>query len=731
MKLSTALEIAQTNQITVTGAQRQQNARLNLGPEIFNILSRLYARPEEAVLRELLCNAYDSHITAGKGDVPITLFLPTRFSNMITIEDTGLGLSVSEVFDLYTVYGLSTKKDEVATIGRFGMGSKSFFAVTDQATITARKNGIEAMFSFTKDQNGLPVIIQVSETPTSQPNGLIISFPVREGSRETWIKAAETVLARWPDPSPRLPGYEQHEWNTVQYYMRLPRVGIRDHRSSKTFRPQGSYAIMGTVAYPINWNQVPGVVTHNINMDLFFNLGELLVSPSRESLEYTPAVREVLKAAHEEAIKELIGYYDKQAGAAAPSSLDEALKAASERGTLFEQVTTSVRDLLFKHKVSYDYKRFRIPASLRTYAPNEYVGTIAYDFGNVETLEFWMGHNNKTHGLSSLGDNREAAMTGWRIGYVDMPLDRRLDKTKRFYICSEDDKQRKLRLFNKLVTAGANNISGAITRLVVGPVTKEFIDDMKELYPQVEFVDLKNVEPAKPLASASGKRTKFDVIDVTRSGGNCWHEKDIDLNEGGHYWEYYKTKPVTEHIVTAAFQFLSYLKVDHGVEKIIAVPKTRMSQLKGTNKPWVDVMPYLQRLLTQNAGKVSTYLANYADREKVYRWVDAARRAGKHWDDLPDTHPLRRFYQDWIDTVEETKLGPCGVGSDFPLDVFYGRFNLTTPVASKPTRNLFTRHTGLVKRYPLLFRIYCDYQEWRDLQPELKEWVDSKVKTLF
>ena len=52
----------------------------------FAILSSgLYSNKFKAILRELGCNAYDSHIEAGYPEKPFTVHLPTRLNPILSL----------------------------------------------------------------------------------------------------------------------------------------------------------------------------------------------------------------------------------------------------------------------------------------------------------------------------------------------------------------------------------------------------------------------------------------------------------------------------------------------------------------------------------------------------------------------------------------------------------------------------------------------------------------------
>ena len=72
--------------------------RIAANKEAFRILSSgLYNDKKLAIIRELSCNAYDSHVMAGKADVPFELHLPTVFEPYFSIKDFGVGLSDVQV----------------------------------------------------------------------------------------------------------------------------------------------------------------------------------------------------------------------------------------------------------------------------------------------------------------------------------------------------------------------------------------------------------------------------------------------------------------------------------------------------------------------------------------------------------------------------------------------------------------------------------------------------------
>ena len=86
--------------------------RIQANARAFSILSsNLYTDKIKAVIRELSCNAWDSHVAAGKQGTPFDVHLPNNLEPWFSVTDYGLGLSHEQVMDLYTTYFSSTKSD--------------------------------------------------------------------------------------------------------------------------------------------------------------------------------------------------------------------------------------------------------------------------------------------------------------------------------------------------------------------------------------------------------------------------------------------------------------------------------------------------------------------------------------------------------------------------------------------------------------------------------------------
>lgn len=88
--------------------------------------SNLYSDPEQSFIREIVSNAWDSHVEAGTTDIPVIV----KFSRNggyynVTIRDYGVGLSPERFQEVYCNIGSSTKRESNEFIG--GLKQKHLF----------------------------------------------------------------------------------------------------------------------------------------------------------------------------------------------------------------------------------------------------------------------------------------------------------------------------------------------------------------------------------------------------------------------------------------------------------------------------------------------------------------------------------------------------------------------------------------------------------------------------
>lgn len=268
----------------------------------FSILSSgLYANKIRAIVRELSCNAVDSHTAAGRSDVPFHVHLPNTLETWFGIRDFGTGLSHTQVTQIYTTYFESTKTNSNDFIGALGLGSKSPFAYTENFTITAIQDGRKGIYTAFVNEDGVPsVALMTEEFGCDEGSGVEIKFSV-ENTHDFQKFAAEaaTVFQHFK-LMPTVTGGRDFKVRTNTYADRdiIPGVHVYAN-TNRNWRE--SIAIMGNIAYPIEIpssdKSLDGLARLlNCGLEMHFAIGELDFQASREGLSYIPQTIEAIKA---------------------------------------------------------------------------------------------------------------------------------------------------------------------------------------------------------------------------------------------------------------------------------------------------------------------------------------------------------------------------------------------------------------------------------------------------
>jgi DNA topoisomerase VI subunit B len=147
---------------------------------VFGILrSNLYSDKILAVIREYSTNAFDAHVAHNKPNLPIELTLPTVIEPTFQVRDFGKGLTEEDVFEIYSSYGASTKRNSNSYVGTLGMGSKAGFAYSPSFTITSYNGGMKKVYEAYIDETNIGTIAKVHEEATYEPTGICVKIDVR------------------------------------------------------------------------------------------------------------------------------------------------------------------------------------------------------------------------------------------------------------------------------------------------------------------------------------------------------------------------------------------------------------------------------------------------------------------------------------------------------------------------------------------------------------------------
>lgn len=279
----------------------------------------LYSDKVLAVLREYSTNAWDEHQESGIPNTPIKIILPTDLEPTLSIRDFGRGLSQEDVFKIYTQYGESTKRNSDKSAGFLGIGCKSGFAYSDTFTITSFHGGLKKVYVAVLDKSDKGEMKLLHEEPSTE-TGVLFQIAIHPNDIWEFTEKAKKFYAYFfPRPDiniklPPLPTVQADLKNGVIYDM-------EDNPHA-----HGWTAVMGCVPYKIDLNQlrvknresiedeedahgnkrkrltkilddgissIPDFI-NRISGVLYFGIGEVEISASREELKYNTDTKKLL-----------------------------------------------------------------------------------------------------------------------------------------------------------------------------------------------------------------------------------------------------------------------------------------------------------------------------------------------------------------------------------------------------------------------------------------------------
>lgn len=262
---------------------------------LMEILRNMYSDRILAVLREYSANAWDAHNEFGKGQVPILVTMPMDEDPNLRIRDYGPGMSIDEVLTVYNQYGRSSKRGTNLAVGQLGIGSKSAFCYADSFTVTSWHGGFKRIFIAVVDASNIGDVKLVHEEELLGP---VLDW--NETGVEIQLAIKREDITRFHD---RARGLFRHFLPRPTINIDLPPpLQARAILKNGTIRPanegSGWTALMGCVPYRVTIGQIDtqeiGDHVHKIAGELYFNIGEVDMAPSREELKYTDRTREAL-----------------------------------------------------------------------------------------------------------------------------------------------------------------------------------------------------------------------------------------------------------------------------------------------------------------------------------------------------------------------------------------------------------------------------------------------------
>jgi hypothetical protein len=289
-------------QTTFQGEKVNMEIDSDVLTHIMGVLTDLYSDPELAIIREYSTNAYDAHIQAGVS-LPIKVKTPTAARPFFTVRDFGEGLDADDIRQIYSRYGVSTKRGSNDAVGMLGLGCKSALAYVNQFTLTSIKNGIKTMVSISRDNDGAGSMVILEESESDAETGTEVSIPVR--GRDSIATKCQEFFRFWNKDHVLIDGEKPGDF--VEPYLlngdgkRDPnqdrKIGdlivVKDPNGYRYGRSSACHVVMGNVAYKTDLEGL------NLPSDralvAYVDIGEVEPAPSREALKEIPQTQEALK----------------------------------------------------------------------------------------------------------------------------------------------------------------------------------------------------------------------------------------------------------------------------------------------------------------------------------------------------------------------------------------------------------------------------------------------------
>lgn len=275
---------------------------------VMQSMSDLYSDRETACVREYSTNAYDAAkeraLRLGIDTPPIEVTLPSMMSPEFRVRDFGDGMSAQTLTQVYTAFGVSTKRDSNEFNGVLGFGSKSAVAYTNTFTVVSIHEGIKSVAVITRKPDWSIVMKVISQAKSNEPSGTEIIVPVH--NHQEFAHKATQFYKFW------LPG-------TVKVNGAEPEHAVGDKIVDGLYRSthwNESYVVMGNVPYRIRNSSAlfQNTKLSALKFVAYTDNGNVEFTPSREDLKYTDVTNNTLN--------DIVGEFEEKVVATAVAEIE-------------------------------------------------------------------------------------------------------------------------------------------------------------------------------------------------------------------------------------------------------------------------------------------------------------------------------------------------------------------------------------------------------------------------
>lgn len=270
------------------------------------VTDRIYKDKAMAIIREYSTNASDAHIVNRLPINAVQITLPTLKDPTLRVRDIGTGLTMEQIRDVYCILGESTKRNSNDLNGMLGLGCKSAMGYGDSFIVTSWVNGVQSIYNIIKgDDHKEGDVLRMSEVPMVEGDrtGIEVAVPIKVSDLNTIHSKAADFFKYWVI-LPTIVNMDDSElsrmnrWRNTEAFLSGNGWEIRPNSSSYGYSAR-SVAVMGQVAYPIDWQMLRSKMALTPQKRIFteilqsnevvlqFPIGSLKFTINREELEYT------------------------------------------------------------------------------------------------------------------------------------------------------------------------------------------------------------------------------------------------------------------------------------------------------------------------------------------------------------------------------------------------------------------------------------------------------------
>lgn len=268
---------------------------------LFDILrKKMYSNPILAICREISCNARDAHREVGK-NVAIQIHLPNNLEPYYMVKDFGPGIDPDRMNNVFIKYTASTKRSDNVQTGGFGLGAKTPFSYSDSFGIVTVVNGTKYNYNCVIDETRVGKLLLLSEEPTDEPNGTEIMIPVQPKHFNDFRVYTEQACRHWK-VKPEIIN-DGITWQTFNVILsgdgwEVTSLGYHGNKEARL--------IIDEIEYPLDLTTLRNYADPKLidalrgDIILYFGVGELTLSASREQIYLDEKTQNVIRTRLEE-----------------------------------------------------------------------------------------------------------------------------------------------------------------------------------------------------------------------------------------------------------------------------------------------------------------------------------------------------------------------------------------------------------------------------------------------